>query len=970
MKKHKLSIFQKAVATSAVACALVGWAQPAAAAGGRADYDLDDDGLIEIDDLGDLMALHDPASVDGSSLYGSSAGCPGSGCVGFELSTSLDFDDDGSGAFDAGDSLWNSWTSIPLFSAIFEGNGSSIAHIGASNAAPTTSGLFAVLDGAVVRRVNLPDASIDAGGEDTGVLAGAAVDSSIVAVHASGQMLAVSRVGGLIGGCDGSSVDESSADVDILGFYDLGGLVGLGNQCVVSRSFATGRIASTQARAVAGGLVGSLTSSSIESSFATGNVGYTHSAGGLLGFGDSMTQVINSFATGHILGVLLPAGGLVGDGSPTVQNSFWATDTSGQDTSAGGEGRTLNQLRCPTQPLDGACGGDLYDTWGADLNAAGQALWSFGSNQQLPGLNIRGATFRDADGDATLDASDAYPNQYAAAANSDGDQAPDQWKEGCDASCRAASGLTLDQFPNNIAATIDLDLDGQPDAWNPLCGFFCRAGSGLTLDARPGDLDNDGILDSTDDDDNNDGIVDADADSDGRIDIATVIELDAMRYELSGAAQRTSELGNADSSGCPPRIENGVLARLCSGYELINDLDFDVNGNGDLSDDPFYNAGEGWDPIGRSTDLPETSFRTEFDGNGHVIYNLMIQRTAFDVGLFRHVSEAKLHRVGLDGDLMFIAGEGSAGALAAGAAYSLIAEAYSTGPVSSSGGFVGGLVGSAFHTDVVASFSTGPVQSGVSPSSCVGCGLVGGLIGALADGTVTGSFATGSVESSGDVVGGLVGEVSGDSRVLASYSAGSVDGAAPVGGLLGSSSVDVDDSYWATDASGQAGSAGNAVGASFVELGCPVAADDTGCAAVPLYVGWDSIVSASQDSYWDFGASGELPGLCLDGTVYRDANADGELEAPTPCSTPDLLVDIQIFDQFPQGYCATLTVTNTSGQAYDPWSVDFQLPETIYQAWNFFYTQNGSSVTATPYTWNSYLGPGQSTHDMGFCANY
>ena len=45
----------------------------------RADYDLDDDGLIEINDLPDLNEIRN--NLDGSSLYGSSVGCPVSGCM-------------------------------------------------------------------------------------------------------------------------------------------------------------------------------------------------------------------------------------------------------------------------------------------------------------------------------------------------------------------------------------------------------------------------------------------------------------------------------------------------------------------------------------------------------------------------------------------------------------------------------------------------------------------------------------------------------------------------------------------------------------------------------------------------------------------------------------------------------------------------------------------------------------------------
>lgn len=49
-----------------------------------------------------------------------------------------------------------------------------------------------------------------------------------------------------------------------------------------------------------------------------------------------------------------------------------------------------------------------------------------------------------------------------------------------------------DAFPDNPAAATDTDGDGQPDAWNTGCAEDCQAGSGLTLDL---DDDNDGMTD-------------------------------------------------------------------------------------------------------------------------------------------------------------------------------------------------------------------------------------------------------------------------------------------------------------------------------------------------------------------------------------------------------------------------------------------------------------------------------------------
>lgn len=76
------------------------------------------------------------------------------------------------------------------------------------------------------------------------------------------------------------------------------------------------------------------------------------------------------------------------------------------------------------------------------------------------------------------------------------------------------------------------------------------------------------------------------------------------------------------------------------------------------------------------------------------------------------------------------------------------------------------------------------------------------------------------------------------------------------------------------------------------------------------------------------------------------------------------------------GYCANVKVTNNTASPVD-WNVNFSLASlgggTIYTFWNAVYTQSGNNITnvhANPaYPWNKALKPGESTHDVGFCAN-
>ena len=125
-------------------------------------------------------------------------------------------------------------------------------------------------------------------------------------------------------------------------------------------------------------------------------------------------------------------------------------------------------------------------------------------------------------------------------------------------------------------------------------------------------------------------VEDYDRDNNGLIDITTLAQLNAIRWDLNGDGDVAS--GNAANYllAFPHRDTTsggrmGCPSGTCIGYELMNNLDFDEDGNGERDDS--YNQGSGWNPIG--------TFTATFQGNGHVIENLFINRpTTNGVGLF------------------------------------------------------------------------------------------------------------------------------------------------------------------------------------------------------------------------------------------------------------------------------------------------------------------------------------------------
>jgi hypothetical protein len=137
-----------------------------------------------------------------------------------------------------------------------------------------------------------------------------------------------------------------------------------------------------------------------------------------------------------------------------------------------------------------------------------------------------------------------------------------------------------------------------------------------------------------------------------------------------------------------------------------------------------------------------------------------------------------------------------------------VSNSYSTGSVTGVS-YVGGLVGYIYYGEVSNSYSTGSVT---------GLEDVGGLVGAN-EGYVSSSYSTGSV-TGGYYVGGLVGVNL--ETINNSYSTGSVTGNDYVGGLVGSNYLlgnngTVSSSFWDTETSGQATSAGG-TGKTTVEM--------------------------------------------------------------------------------------------------------------------------------------------------------
>jgi hypothetical protein len=212
----------------------------------------------------------------------------------------------------------------------------------------------------------------------------------------------------------------------------------------------------------------------------------------------------------------------------------------------------------------------------------------------------------------------------------------------------------------------------------------------------------------------------------------------------------------------------------------------------------------------------------EFDGNGHKVSNLSFNFDfVSDVGLFGYLAPGgKVTDLGVEN--VNITGDNLVGGLVGNNREGTVSHCYATGNVTGVDD-VGGLVGHNYYGTVsdsyaivnvigyelvgglVAANGLGTVSDSYATGSVIGTIQVGGLVGRNG-GTVSNAYATGSVTGN-EGVGGLVGK-NNYGTVSNSYSTGSVIGNELVGGLAGENRGTVSNSFWDTETSGQATSAG------------------------------------------------------------------------------------------------------------------------------------------------------------------
>ncbi len=865
--------------------------------------DGDGDGLIEIRNLSMLHNMrHDLEGASyktSAGAEGNNLGCPGALCRGYELVQHLDFDTDGDGTwsgdggggyrldpddhhpdyFPVDENGAGGWRPIGdfdnPFAAVFEGNSHRISNV-AIRRDQDYIGLFGAMGGlaAAIGNLGLIDNLADYTGSSEqqvfiGGLVGWQGGGSITASHATGPADGgggnLDTVGGLVGGQGvAGSITESYAtgaaaggggDVDIVGGLvgqqsgmitasyatgaadggggtddQVGGLVGQQVGGMITASYATGAADGGGGNFdVVGGLVGQLQIGSITASYATGAADGGHGngdlTGGLVGHVVFRASVAASYATGAAAGGDEDddsAGRLVGrlDGAMiTASYGFGGADGENQ----GSHGSP------PVSTATGLSAINAGDIWNTDTVATTLGAWDFGDGSQIPALN-----YADYDGSGTVFDCDQFP------AGACGTLLPGQ--DSLSAGEPPAAGL---EFGATATLTGSVrfgrvqirswrwrQLEGTEvslrDAEGPMATFRAPApGAPLVFELSATDSEGRQYSDRVSLE------VAVDGDGDGLIEIRNLSMLHNMRHDLTGASYKISADAGGNNLGCP-------AGGGCLGYELVQHLDFDGDGDGatwsgdseggyrldpDDRHPDYFPVNEddagGWRPIGD----PDQPFVAVFEGNSHTISHLAIRRNQPYVGLFGAIGEgAAIRNLGLVDNLADYTGTGDGaifiGGLVGRQESGTISASYATGAADGGDGdfdVVGGLVGWQERGTISLSYATGAADGGggaldsvgglvgrqqrgtISLSYATGAAdgghgdedLVGGLVGWQQRGIISASYATGAADGGGgalDSVGGLVGEKAGG-LITASYARGAADGGGgnfdQVGGLVG-----------------------------------------------------------------------------------------------------------------------------------------------------------------------------------------
>jgi hypothetical protein len=219
------------------------------------------------------------------------------------------------------------------FTGSYDGQNHKISNLYMNRPSLSNAGFMGHVAGATISNLGIANCSIVAQGY-AGCLAGNVENSSTSSVinncFATGIISGTGQVGGLIGCMENSTLSSSYSRANVSGSGSspemIGGLIGAHYGTIIN-CYSTGSVTAPSSEFV----------------------------GGLIGFTNGMAVKINKcYSTGSVSGGTQVGGfvGYVGASTPDISNCFWDKETSGKITSAGGTGKTTEEMKTQTTFTD------------------------------------------------------------------------------------------------------------------------------------------------------------------------------------------------------------------------------------------------------------------------------------------------------------------------------------------------------------------------------------------------------------------------------------------------------------------------------------------------------------------------------------------------------------------------------------------------------------------------------------------
>jgi len=567
------------------------------------------------------------------------------------------------------------------------------------------------------------------------------------------DVTAESYVGILVGMSENSNIESCSVVGSVTGFTRAGGLVGVSISSNITHSNASVNVNGSW---LIGGLIGRNSDASfINNCFSSGSVTGNDSVGGLIG-ASSESDVWNTYSTAEVFGSFR-IGGLIGNiYIGTVDNSY-----SVGLVSTGVNSYMVGGLIGSVYILDSYVNNSFWnmDTSQQTASAGGDGLTT---SQMLQELSFTNWNFDDT---WNIIENISYPCL--------------SWQNPSSYAIPALTGLTA--LTGNGAIILNWDASLSP----PYSYNIYR----------------DGVI-------INDTLVTENEFSDTTFEdlvvhtyYVTAIFLHEGEQLESLASNEVSAVfvefaGGNGSTGDPYLVETadqlyGVRFATNAHYLQIADI---------FLDDSNWNDGEGWEPIGS----PDKSFAGSYDGNGHVIDSLYINRPGEDYqALFGYIDDVEIVNTHISN--VNVMGKDFTGGLIGYADNSAIESCTISGQISgheNTGGLIGRISNTSLenchasiHVSAIDQNAGGLVGHASDSSLLCGCSSegtitcddsysLGGLIGFADNSHVESSNSTCMVQGSHTHTGGLIGRAL-ISLIENSFSTGDINGRQQVGGLIG-----------------------------------------------------------------------------------------------------------------------------------------------------------------------------------------